>query len=283
MPGIRPESSGPVCAVTACRTSTSRVGGFGFVFRCSPSARGRVVSVIGCRLGLGHGRQDTGRASRTIPRDDRRRTFSPGGPPETVLDPEPDDALDALRGRARAAGRRPPRRRLRRVRALAALPRRVGAARAARARRRRGVRVLPRRLPPRPRPAAPVGLARLAATCAGSTRRTAASCARSTACAVAAEAIGEADEAQRCAEFLLPAGPRVGTARPRVASIARETRTDHRHHRPGRPPSLAVPRRQGLPGVRPRARPGEPEDRARAEREPRARARSRATCATSRR
>ena len=31
MPGIRPESSGPVCAVTACRTSTSRVGGFGSV------------------------------------------------------------------------------------------------------------------------------------------------------------------------------------------------------------------------------------------------------------
>ena len=64
------------------------------------------------------------------------------------------------------------------------------------------LRVLPRRLPPRPRPAAPVGLARLAATCAGSTRPTAASSARSTACARAAAAIGEADEAQRCDEFL---------------------------------------------------------------------------------
>ena len=54
---------------------------------------------------------------------------------------------------------------------------------AARARRRRGLRVLPRRLPPRSRPAAPVGLARHRATSAGGTRPTAASCGRSTVCA----------------------------------------------------------------------------------------------------
>ena len=29
IPGMRPESNGPVCAVTACRTSTRRVGGLG--------------------------------------------------------------------------------------------------------------------------------------------------------------------------------------------------------------------------------------------------------------
>ncbi len=62
--------------------------------------------------------------------------------------------------RARATRGRTSRRDIRCVRALALLPRRVGAARSARARRRGGVRVLPRRLSPRPRPSAAVGMAR---------------------------------------------------------------------------------------------------------------------------
>ena len=38
-PGMRPESSGPVCAVTAWRTSTRRVGGFGFSVAASRRLR----------------------------------------------------------------------------------------------------------------------------------------------------------------------------------------------------------------------------------------------------
>ena len=126
MPGMRPESSGPVCAVTACRTSTSRVGGFGLsgdrVGRLSAGA-----SVCGRRLGLGHGRQVTGRNPvRSLAMTDVH--LSPTGPPETDSRPRARRRARRAAGRARA-GRRPPRRRRRRLRALAALPRRVGAAR----------------------------------------------------------------------------------------------------------------------------------------------------------
>ena len=76
-----------------------------------------------------------------------------------------------------------------------------------RPRRRRGVRVLPRRLSPRPRPAPPVGVARSAAMCGGSTRRIAGSCVRSTGSRHTAAAIGENDEAERCAEFLAQLDP----------------------------------------------------------------------------
>ena len=53
MPGMRPESSGPVCAVTPCRTSTSRVGGLCSVFSgdaplaAAASVVVAAVSVIG--------------------------------------------------------------------------------------------------------------------------------------------------------------------------------------------------------------------------------------------
>ena len=65
---------------------------------------------------------------------------------------------------------------------LAAVPRRLGPARPARSRRHGGVRRLPGRLPPRARPAAGQRLAGQRLTCAGSTRRTGASCGRCTAC-----------------------------------------------------------------------------------------------------
>ena len=51
-----------------------------------------------------------------------------------------------------------------------------------------------------------------------------------------------------------------------------EASADHRHHRSGRPAPGRVPRRQGLPGVRPRPGPEQPQGPARAGGEPRPRA-----------
>ena len=92
--------------------------------------------------------------------DDRRAASPRADRPRRCSTPSPTTRSTRCGPRS-PHGRRPARRRRRRVRALAALPRRVGAARPTRPRRRRGLRVLPRRLPPRARPAAPVGLARL--------------------------------------------------------------------------------------------------------------------------
>src|SRR5215210_3469519 len=88
MPGSRPDNNGPVCAVTACRTSTSRVGGFGF---CSGSASGSACV---------SGSDTAAKIPATVPYHLTHMTeigFSPTGPPETVLTPETDDALEALR------------------------------------------------------------------------------------------------------------------------------------------------------------------------------------------
>ena len=49
MPGNLPDSNGPVCGVTACRTSTRRVGGLGFSGFASLSA-GASVSGMGAKL-----------------------------------------------------------------------------------------------------------------------------------------------------------------------------------------------------------------------------------------
>ena len=86
----------------------------------------------------------------------------------------------------------------------------------------------------------------------------------------AAEAIGETDEADRCVEFCTNSDPE-GSCQspdprcpPQLVAAERtrhEARAHHRHHRPGRPLSVRVPHRQGVPGVRPRPRAGQPEDR----------------------
>ena len=49
IPGNRPESNGPVWGVTACRTSTSRVGGLGFS-GCASVSAGTSVSVTAAKL-----------------------------------------------------------------------------------------------------------------------------------------------------------------------------------------------------------------------------------------
>ena len=112
MPGVRPDSIGPVWGVTAWRTSTSVVGFGG----AGASAGGRVSGVaVASGLGAG-GAVVTNRmvpaAPRPVPAGDRppavrsaRMTDQPiglhrGGPPETVLPPDPADvraALDAAR------------------------------------------------------------------------------------------------------------------------------------------------------------------------------------------
>ena len=137
--------------------------------------------------------------------------FSPGGIPETVLEPEPDDALDALR---------------------AALPARskVAATRCPTcAAAGRGVLDAWARLAQLARDdveayayfrsaitAASTGCGSRAggdpAMSAGSTRPTADSCAALEGLRSAAEPIGEADEASRCDEFLYQLDPGMGSA-----------------------------------------------------------------------
>ncbi len=291
MPGIRPDSSGPVCAVTAWRTSTRRVGGLGF------------SASVGSRFGApSSGRRGRRRSRAWPPRYRSRHPVRSLAMTDVHLSAERaarDDSRSRARRRARGAASRA------RARSTAAatrsptsvarwprVPRRVGAARRARTRRRRGVRVLPRRLPPRPRPAAPVGLARLGLRAlAQRDEPRLPACARRPAQARprrSASATRRSAAPSSCASWTPSTHPAAssviavsGSATPR--GVHRETRADHRYHRPGRPLPLAVPADQGLPGVRARARPGEPEDRDGAEpRTPRSSS-SKATCATSRR
>src|SRR5690242_5868678 len=102
MPGMRPDRSGPVCAVTACRTRTSRVGGFGFSARGASDAAAS-PDLLGSSLSV---RVPVSRSDMSAQRTGRHPVRSPGmtdvhlsptGPPETVLDPEPADAQEALR------------------------------------------------------------------------------------------------------------------------------------------------------------------------------------------
>src|SRR5690242_16429723 len=98
MPGIRPDRSGPVCAVTAWRTSTRRVGGFGFSRGVAASPAGSVVvlSVV-----LAGAAASVSAIPVKIPATHPVRSLamtdvhlSPSGPPDTILDPEPDDSLE---------------------------------------------------------------------------------------------------------------------------------------------------------------------------------------------
>ncbi len=166
MPGVRPESIGPVCAVTAWRTSTRRVG-FGDSVRRATSARRGV--------GSWHRREADRRRCTSTRRWYRRRTpvassavtDSPicvlaRARPRPCSTPSPPTRCAALDGALAPTPSRTARRRLRRRRALAPLPRRRGPASVELARDDvEALRLLPGRLPPGPRPAAPVGLARL--------------------------------------------------------------------------------------------------------------------------
>ena len=224
-PGARPESSGPVCAVTAWRASTRRVGVCAapserplrfavvssprgvvidamlpaVVFRCSAAARTRLARSL-------------------VSMPDTPVTLTPTGPPETVLDPEPADARRRARRRARRAradGTARRGRRRRGARGRGSSTRGPGSASSPRddveayACFRVGV-------PPRARPPAPERLARLGLRAVGA-RREPRVPAGARGLRHVAGAIGEADEEQRCAEFLhqLDPGMGLGTTRRR--------------------------------------------------------------------
>lgn len=108
MPGARPESNGPVCAVTAWRASTSRVprvGAFAAfeVFEVFEVFRATATMVPGALRGDPAAAARSPRSSRA-PIDtayhrvmpDAPVNLTPHGPPDTVLDREPADALAAL-------------------------------------------------------------------------------------------------------------------------------------------------------------------------------------------
>ena len=228
MPGARPESSGPVCAVTAWRASTSVVGAAGPRLLVGRGRRrsGR-ASARGCRCGgvvtvRSYRRDRTGALAGSIPPRDRPADLASRrqGLPETVLDPEPADAL--ARARDARSPRPTPSTARRRVG-------RRGAAGPASSTAGPGSVSSPATTSRRTRASgsattgASTGSGSRAggarATCAGSTRPTAASSARSTGCARAAAAIGEADEEARCAEFLHQLEPGLGPDRPRLDSV----------------------------------------------------------------
>src|SRR5689334_5282710 len=89
MPGVRPERSGPVCAVTAWRTSTRRVG-----CACPGAVSGSTGSSVGGGVAVTPP-NSTDAPPNLLPVTDQPVSFSPGLP-ETVLDPEPSEALAAL-------------------------------------------------------------------------------------------------------------------------------------------------------------------------------------------
>ena len=98
MPGWRPESSGPVCAVTAWRASTSRVtDGAG---RAAPSGLGVSAGAVAASVtpadGIGGRRRRLRRAVRSRAVAELPVNLRPGGLDETVLDEEPADAQAAL-------------------------------------------------------------------------------------------------------------------------------------------------------------------------------------------
>ena len=222
MPGVRPDSIGPVWGVTAWRTSTSVVGFGGAGARASASD-GAVLGGVGARRGRcgGHEADGTGHTRRRFRAPaGRRRGYGPAhdgptdrpAPRRTARDRAPrrpaGRARRARRGRAptttsspaasscgRSPGSDP------RCVTAWALPRRR------RSRRHRGLRVLPGRLPPRASTscASPAGAARATSgprhpenrgflAALDGLRRTAAT-------------IGETDEADRCAEFLFQLDP----------------------------------------------------------------------------
>ena len=197
--------------------------------------------------------------------------FTPGGIPETVLEPEPDEAVDALRaalagpveGRRDAVSdvcaRWP--RFLDAWARLAQLARddveayaycRVGYHRGLDRLRQsgwRGLGLCP--LEPRDEPRLPAWRSRACGRRPSRSvrpTRPAAATSSSTSSTPAGTGVPTS-----------PTGPSSFVAS--TAGEKRETRTHHRYHRPGRPAPFGVPFRQGLPGLRPRARTGESQDR----------------------
>src|SRR5947209_8163792 len=85
MPGARPDRSGPVCSVTAWRARTRRVG-----FGCSRSGWGS-----GCGSAVTPV-NSTDAPPNLLPVTDQPIPLSTHGVPETVLEPEPADAVSRL-------------------------------------------------------------------------------------------------------------------------------------------------------------------------------------------
>ena len=178
MPGVRPESIGPVCAVTAWRTSTRRVGFGGSVAESGPES---VVEGGGASVTPPN---STGAPPNLLPVT-QPISFSPGLP-ETVLDPEPADALAALARRARRPRVRAARRRLRRSSDAGPASSTAGPASVSSPATRSRATPAPGSATTGASTASASRDGAARATCAGSTRPTAASCAPSTACASAA-------------------------------------------------------------------------------------------------
>src|SRR3954451_21865966 len=90
MPGARPDNMGPVCAVTAWRARTSRVG-----LTCSASA-GASAGVSDWSSGSGCSvtpANSTGASRNLLPVNHQTVPLSTQSIPQTVLDPEPADAV----------------------------------------------------------------------------------------------------------------------------------------------------------------------------------------------
>src|SRR3954452_12007293 len=93
MPGARPDNMGPVCAVTAWRARTSRVG-----LTCSASA-GASAGVSDWSSGSGCSvtpANSTGASRNLLPVNHQTVPLSTQSIPQTVLDPEPPDAVERL-------------------------------------------------------------------------------------------------------------------------------------------------------------------------------------------
>ena len=144
--------------------------------------------------------------------------------------------------------------------------------------------MLPGRLPPWPRPAAPVGLAGFRVRAVGAPDQPRLPpCARRPARRVRRPSARPTRRPAATSSSTSSSRRGTGSTTPTREGQGHEARTDHRHHRPGRPLPRRVPGRQGLPGVRADPGPEQPQGRDRDAARRRRSSWSTATCATSRR
>ncbi len=269
-PGLLPALLGEVDPRRAAREHRAGLGGDGMTRQHRGAWRPGAGSP-GSESGFGSSVTPPNRTGAPYPRRrDRpaRLLVNPGSPRDRPRPGAPRCVGAPGRG-AGPARAGPPGRGLGVRGRVAALPRRLGPPRGARPRPGRGLCLLPRRVPPGPRPPAPVGVAGFGLRAVGAPHQPGFP-ARARRPARAARRPSANTTRNGAATNSSTSWSRPGTTSttattwpPERMAETHEAGIDHRHHGPGRPLPRELPVGEGLPGVRPDPGPEQPEGRAR--------------------